>query len=748
MRRRKIRNGYFLIGAGLLGVSCFVINLPSARAGLRIVPHPNTQIERDQSGQTVKVVEPGRSWEITYDEEGRVGMLKESAGWYQLVEYGSEGNLRKIYLWDSDGLHTTYTCSRWEILIEEGPPMGPTETTIHVDLLTGRRRMRMRNGASLDAAPQTNGDIRLVSRIPGQAPIFSIIKKEELSQDGHLKSTRQDGAVYDENGRIVEYTNAFGNLIRYEYDKVSRTIRKIFPNNESIYFKFDDKNRLIRKTFPLGRVVSREYGSKTEADRITLAGFETQSWFEPEGENIATFESDIFGSWSFTRWDSGRLLVRSDPSANLTYYLLDEKSRIVRKETEDGQILGIYVYDQSDNLTEAHNEYCALSCGYDPQGRITSVRDDGIDLTMQYRYDDAGALLRMIDSEGHDLHYSYDNAGRLEVLRSSRAGTFRLKYNQLGRPVLLSRPNGVRTEWSYDQGGRILECRHILPRQDDLFVTYRYDKMGNVIEVNDSRKGRVALRYDQLSQLAGVDSEPDGAVKMVFDAWGNLLSSGGKILTHDRPGQPTGLGEIPVECDVGGRVIRFSRLVSSYDVDNRLISDAVEGTEIGKWRYGPLGNLVLKIDEAGREIRYSYAQGRLYGVKNADRDAISRYIMLPGMKESAAVIREDGTVVYPLCDPMGTITDLTDAEGELIASRSYSLWGAVRGTDPLNVDTGFCGRLPLRYGRSHFTELARALAPPAIPPGFTGLHYDNPVSFMGANPYSRLSRPLIMEDAR
>ena len=65
-----------------------------------------------------------------------------------------------------------------------------------------------------------------------------------------------------------------------------------------------------------------------------------------------------------------------------------------------------------------------------------------------------------------DVNYSYDLNSRLTNINSLISGVlknFNIQYDSVGRRVALNLPNGVTTNYSYDNGSRLLEMKHLNP---------------------------------------------------------------------------------------------------------------------------------------------------------------------------------------------------------------------------------------------------------------------------------------------
>lgn len=556
---------------------------------------------------------------------------------------------------------------------------------------------------------------------------------------------------YDSDDRITQYTDAYGAVTRYQYDDQKGVLKKILPNGGVEIERYDLESRLVERQFPLGRIIRYTYEASGELPGIMLVNFDAQEWFASKNGNIAYYTSELFGNWFFRNLDGGGTKLRIAPGGRMVFYYTNRAGRITHKEDGQGKTLASYAYDAAGNLVKAENEFCALRLSQDQYGRIVSEEDRTVGLSVNYSYNATGVISAIEDSDGHTVDYILNDSKKLSEIRSSRAGVFKLKYGAFGLPVLLTRPNGVETHWMYDEGGRLEACKHVLPSGKALSAKYKYDDMGNIIEEDSSQSGRSRFSYNGLSQLARVESKRRGNIEVSYDAWGNLLCYGNRMFKYSRAGMLEQAGDAKVLCDEACRIKRIQDkevlYEFDYDWDNRLAEVTGRNGVAGRLHYGPLGRLVLSTEQQGKSTRYTYAMERLYATKSLGSRGMRKYIFIPGMEQCIAVLKEDGSVQYPLSDSMGTITHLTDARGRIIASREFDVLGMPDGEDKLDIRLGYCGGLSFLggnllflKGQHYWTPFARALAAPAVQPGTTGLREDNPLTFLGANPFNSVKQ--------
>jgi len=760
----------------------------------------------DDMDRPVSVFEPRQSWTLAYSPEGKLLSIRNSAGETRSIEYSDRGESRFVYVWHSNGTITKYTINPDSVRIEEGPINQGPLTITKIDRKTGRKTIRHRDGTTALFTPPANGRFVAAVLRPGTLPTRSVISAEgrmlesrrgatvfrdimcspgssipdalslqdgvvrdtegriiklvsggketatyKYDRNGNLSRTTLPGGAamsfkYDDKGRMVQYTDVYRAVTRWKYDDAKRLAEGILPNGETEIRRYDADNRLVALEYPLGRVLHYGYDSDGNFFGVRQGNFDIQFWDPAVDGKTSVYESLLFGNWTFRDLAEGWVKLRIDPLGTQVLFDLNDAGGLdnVRKLNET--VLAAYEYDNAGNMTGARTDAVTLRMTSDKYGRLVSMHDRPAGISVNLAYNSVGTVSRLEDSDGHSIDFLLNESRQISEARSSLAGTFKLTYGILGLPESLSRPNGVTTHWTYDAGGRITGCRHVLPRGRELFVKYQRDRMGNVIQKDASDSGTTSFTYDGLSQLAGFVS--GGArTDISYDAWGNLTRLGARIFRYVAPAILHEADGASVQCDKAGRIARIEgpvvKYAFDYDWDHRLARLSGPDSSTHLWGYGPFGRPVTFADSEGRSTRYTYALGRLYSAKPEGVGNGRRYIMLPGTGECLAIVREDGRIDYPLSDPMRTITHLTDAKGRLFASRGFAVLGTPEGRDEMKIELGYCGGLSFLAGkalylngRMYWVPLARALAAPAISPGDTVLREDNPVSFLSANPFT------------
>jgi YD repeat-containing protein len=762
----------------------------------------------DLKGRPNKINEGGRVYSLSYDEKGRLKQLQEEDGEDILLEYGTQLSDREINVWRLPaGVRTRYMISddKKEMFIEEGPIGEKPDIFVKEDIATRIRMVETLQGDRFVMYPLPGGAFRVVSNQRGSIPKVTRVELDKLvtvngsgaelyremtlpskfdrvsssefkniglvrrfdrkivrmaaakkttallkyNPEDRLESIAFPGGgttslSYDGEGRVKKIINADGMATCYSYGDSGKKVTEKLPDGTENCTWYLAENIPSRRLESNKRDTVYSYSDSGELSQVEMKGFDTQNYYLSPEEDLSSFNSKIFGEYIFKELEEGKV-ARIDSSGRAVFYFYDENGLTNLIKDENDKVLASCEFNQYRQPVKSKSSALSRELEYDKYGRLSKEKypDWGIDL--KYRYNPLGRVEMVTDNLGNTIRYVSDQVGLLNTLSDSKAGEFKLKYGWFGLPVELTRPNGIKTIWSYDNCGRLTACKHVLPGGKSIDYRYSYDSVGNIVQVKDSGNGSLEISYDGLSQVNGVKSSGSN-LKVSYDNWGNVLQYGKEKVAYQVAGLPVKYGDFEVSCDPLAGVVRSGKgkdqTSFSYDWKNRL-SEMVEKGQKSRWGYGPQGELA-SFEGAGKAKSFIYALGSLYAVK--DKQGMTRYLNLPENDYCLAVIRPDGKVEYPLCEPSGSIVQLTDSKGNITGSRKFDVFGNPLGKDNLKLDTGAFGKLSFADGRILFIDgrawslpLLRALSVPVVEPGQTGLSDINMLSYLQGNPLSMIN---------
>ncbi|HEY3938708.1 MAG TPA: RHS repeat domain-containing protein [Bryobacteraceae bacterium] len=90
------------------------------------------------------------------------------------------------------------------------------------------------------------------------------------------RRTLKHSINYDALGRLIQVTDALGQLTKYTYDEVGDRISQTDANTHTTTFAYDPPGRRTQRTLPLGESESMTYDAagnlKTKTDRLQRQG--------------------------------------------------------------------------------------------------------------------------------------------------------------------------------------------------------------------------------------------------------------------------------------------------------------------------------------------------------------------------------------------------------------------------------------------------------------------------------------------
>jgi YD repeat-containing protein len=338
------------------------------------------------------------------------------------------------------------------------------------------------------------------------------------------------------DGQLVRMVDRLGGV--WAFERPAADVAVVFdPDGGRRTYRFDDGKVTEVSDERLGIVLRRSYaGARLVTEERPLEGV-TLTATDERSYRIAQ--------------------VDADGVTQVSIYTVDERGRVVRTRSGDGDVS--YRYGASTGLLEA----------------AVSVSGE-----YRYEYDDAGLLMAVIDADGYridiergadglpskvsdgliDGSFEYDDAGRV-VTESSGAATTRATYDDTGLVTSLVDADGTATRYRYDDRGRLVEVNG---------PTGGVLKYGISGRLEDSSLG---LTLPEPGIAGGVGSDAarntDGTITYTVGS--------GSSVTYDEWGRA-------VRVEAGGNVVE-----RGYDPEGRLVSLA-----------GPSGTYAIAYTPAGR----------------------------------------------------------------------------------------------------------------------------------------------------
>lgn len=723
---------------------------------------------------------PGERWTYTYSPDGNLTHVYNTGALvyeyrYEVPEYphylttmlDAEGRVVLRTIYDEDGR-----------MIAQCGPDGDPETLEGCDrferpdlssiltLVDGR-------GNTVDQLFDAHGNLVLERHLDPQGTPVDV----EYTYDACdlLLSQSIDGDAWTfhwEEGALIELTAPGGRSWSYSYDETCELMTaEVSPRGDVRLYSYNEYCETTDIFDATGGHLHYEYDDQGRVREITDgAGDRWLYTWTPSG-NMASMTTPSGGVLRWTYDDLGRLRTKTDADGRQISYDYDAQG-LLRTETWDTVPPRVitYTWDAAGLLESVSDPDSALAFTWYDDGQLHTVDTTGTPgappVTLTYTYDGADAVHTVADSLGGLTTWDWDFLGRLSQVRQQGAGVadkrVDLAYDDATRMGRITRYADLAgaapvfyTELGYDLGGGPNRLTSLHHRRADGGVIHDLDLVldpqGNLTASTDAEGAHTWLHDGQQRVISG--DHPPGMAdeRYVWDGAGNRASShlapdygwgreagggGDLLLADDRYTYTwTASGELRSRTAADGARDELSWDHRGRLVQVRQLSPAGTLTRDLRYRWDAL-NRLIRVDDDGAVLHLVYDGENPVLVLDAAGEVVVRRLYGRVMDQIFAEERAGG-VRWPVTDQVGTVRDVVDSSGAIVAHHVYDAFGRLIGGDPLTgpQPLGFQARpydagTGLYFWRARFYDpgAGRFLSPdPLAPHGY---------SFVEGNPLS------------
>ena len=518
--------------------------------------YPKTSLTKytyDTRGNLIEIIDAlGNSSHYEYDSNGNVINYTNPRGFSTLYSYDTHGNL--IAITDAVGNVTTYSYDLAGRILNYTNARG-FSTTYTYD-----------NNDNILSITDATGN---VTEYTYNAEGALAVTKDESGVEtnttanilGELTSLDNTSYQYDENGNLIEETDALGRKTRYEYDALDRLINLTDALNQLETYEYDNLGNLIKITNTRGFSTFYEYDALSRVINYT----------------------DSVGTMLYSYDHLGNLITVTDTLGNPTVYSYDNLSRLTTVTYCNADFLS-YSFDANSNIVRFRDANgWTTTLEYDALDRVTKITDPTGNFS-SFSYDAVSNIVGLLDKRGNPTSYEYDAMDRLAKITDALGNTELFKYDERGNLISFTDKRGNKTEYSYD------EMMGLVWTKDPTgnITNYSYDLVGNLMSVRDPSGNETSYSYDELSRLKRITNPLGDYTEFSYDGEGNIE----KIR------------------DYRGFVTEFT-----YDALDRLSSVKDNQSAIVRFTYDAMDNLVTISDPNNQNTTYSYdCLGRLMNI--------------------------------------------------------------------------------------------------------------------------------------
>ena len=290
---------------------------------------------------------------------------------------------------------------------------------------------------------------------------------------------------------------------------------------------------------------------------------------------------------------------------------------------------------------------------YTPNGNLNTIISDG--KTFDYDYYDTGYVKSITYPNGLKTEYEYDNINRVTRVITTKNGTaintFEYEYDNNGNTTKEIR-NGAVTSYSYDSLDRLISVTY----SDGSSVAYEYDALNNRTKETYSNGDVKDYVYNEKYQLKEIKLNGQVTDAFTYNETGAVVTHNNKTFTYNEwdrmSGYSDGTNTYTYKYDTNG--IRTQKNDKQYIVDIN-------------------NNVVAETDSTG-----AVTDEILWGHQPLAR-------------------KTNGSWYYYIYNAHGDVVGLVNDAGTVVNTYEYTPWGEIR-SESETVDN------PIKYAGEYYDD--------------------------------------------
>lgn len=417
---------------------------------------------------------------------------------------------------------------------------------------------------------------------------------------GEVSETR-----YDVFGQVIDSITYTGRLTipnpgnRASVASAISTLQFVSGTDIRVQMEYNRLGQLTSTIDAQGNRRRYEYNAFGEQtfERLDLGQGQqrvAQSSYDARGKRIAlvTGQGAVQTSQSWIHDAFGRIISSTDGRGQVRQWSYDRAGRQVSSwQTVNGvEQRQAQTYDAFDRvLSTTDAEGGVTTYRYDDATRTVTARSpEGLVITTVHGRH--GQVISIADALGNTSRYEYDASGNQTAVVGADGTRQTQSFTTRNLVASTTDASGRSVVYTYDAAGRQLK-RTVDPQGLNLTTRYGYDAAGRQLSVVDARGTETRNRFDANGNL----------VESILDPAGLALKT---TYTWDAAGQ-----QLSVTTGVG--TAQSTTTTYAYDALGRRISQTVDAGQgrlnlVTQYRYDANGNVVARLDPAGRVTRFVY----------------------------------------------------------------------------------------------------------------------------------------------
>jgi RHS repeat-associated protein len=243
----------------------------------------------------------------------------------------------------------------------------------------------------------------------------------------------------------------------------------------------------------------------------------------------------------------------------------------------------------------------------------------------------------------------------------------------------MTRPNGVNTNYSYDNLSHLLSVLHQNGGVTLDGASYTVDNAGNRTAKTDQLANVTSnYGYDAIYELLSTMQGGNTTESYTYDPVGNRLTSLGASYTNNSSNELTAKTGVTYTYDNNGNTLTKTdsngTTTYAWDYENRLASVTLPGSGgTVTFKYDPLGRRICKSSSTTTSV-FAYDGVNLIEETNSSGVAQARYSQGLKTDEPLAMLRSSAASFYQ-ADGLGSVTSLSNGAGSIANTYTYDSFG-------------------------------------------------------------------------
>lgn len=709
----------------------------------------------------------------------------------QTLEVRADGTqTTTLYGWTPGGL---LAGSKYWV---ESESTGTAPSRTHYDDFGRVRWTQTINGTGLIALQETQYDS--YGRVSGTSVPYYANGSVYWSNTTYdlLDRTKTVTTPDDENGnQVSSYSyNEFTGTITDPKSRLTETIK-----NSQGWVTSNIRNKSAGPSASDYSAVTYTYDAIGNLKTTVASGVTTTLTYDHRGRKTQMIDPDM-GTWQYRYNIFGELIWQKNAKSQIVTVTYDTLGRMVTRVESEGTTTWTYDTSPTKGKGKLHT---VVSPGYnethlyDSVGRPTQLTRsiDGSSYVYATSYDSSSRPNRItypatgLTGTPFSVRQVYNDFGYLKEIRHwIDADTPRANDQLQGKVYWMadsfhvsgridgeSYGNGVSNDRYYSavtgrlRGAYVDKASIIAAPFAIQQLTYEYDKVGNVDRRHDTAAGvnrderfyttATGDGYDGLDRLKTHQVNSGTAITVAYDNKGNITSKSdvGSYGYGTKPHAVTSAGAHTYTYDANGNMLTGANRTLQWTSFNQLkvVSDN-NTNKVSEFSFDANHERVKQVRKQGTTVVDTtiYAGSLYERVTTASSGLVEHkhYIMAPSGRIAVYTDRSDfsNDLRYFHTDGLGSITAVTDENGDVLTRYAYDAWGK-QTTLYTNTGSGISNQAPTTRGftdhemlsdqglihmngRVYDPTLGRFLSPdPFVESGADAQSY-NRYSYVGNNP--------------